>query len=131
MITKFKIFENNSNNSNNSWIINITNSIDTKTAKELSDIRDDVREGDVVIGVWFSGDFDPFLLKVEDLSTSDDPELGLGVCDDHICYTLEHAWGVFDPDEYDKLADKKLPYSELRDGTITYSEWEESNKYNL
>jgi len=130
MITQFKIFE-----KFDSWLISVPVNqlyIEFSIVDELPDIRDDVKEGDVVLAVWWTGSYDCYLVKVED---GEENGMGFSSEEDMTWYGLESAWGVVDPVEYDKLAEQKgvqkLPHRELRDGTLSYEEWEETNKYNL
>jgi len=102
-----KTFENKSNG----WIIPIDEKdLNVSIFRDLPDVRDKAREGDTVIGVWFSGDFDVYLLKLG---------RGLGCSYNDTWFDIEWAWGVFNPKDYNKLADKPI---EL---TIA------ANKYNL
>lgn len=100
---------------NPGWIIPIKDELlDTTIFDKISDIRDSVKEGDVVIGVYFGGNFDAYLMK---LGKGDNDELGCS--NDDSWYGLEHAWGIFDPKDYNSYAEQSI---EL---TMT------ANKYNL
>ena len=91
-------------NYDSGWIIPLNNEeIDPSIFKKIPDISDKVIEGDIVIGVWFSGGYDIYLLKVE---KNDDGELG--VSNDYIWYGIDHAWGIFDPEDYNKYAEKSI-----------------------
>lgn len=109
MITKFKIFE----NKDEDWIINIDKIIDKNIVSQLDDISDFVKKGDIVIGVWFDGDFEYYLLKVEEI---DDGELG--ACSDDACHLISYSWGIFSLEDYKKYD----PNFELKIS---------ANKYNL
>lgn len=85
------------------WIIPLDDKdIDPSIFEKIPDIREKVKEGDIVIGVWFSGGFDAFILKLEDNNGE------LGAADDESWYGIDYAWGIFDPDDYDKYTDKKI-----------------------
>jgi len=96
------------------WIQPIKDDLlDTSIFKKIDDIRDKVKEGDVVIGVFFGGNFSAYLMKLED----NDGDLGCG--DDDSWYGIEYAWGIFDPKDYNSYAEQPI---EL---TLT------ANKYNV
>ena len=96
-----KTFENH--NEPDSWLIPLKDEdLDIPIFQNMPDIRDKVKEGDIVIGVWFGGGFEAFLCKVEN-----DPNEGLGCSDDTSWYGLEDAYAVYDPKEYD-LSDHKM-----------------------
>jgi len=108
-----KTFENH--NKPDSWIIPLKDEdLDMPVFQDIPDIRDKVKEGDIVIGVWFLSGFDAFLLKIDNVQVD-----GLGCGTDDCWYGIESAWGVFDPKEYDLHTDKKI------DLIIA------ANKYNL
>ena len=97
------------------WIVPIKDEdLEPAIFKKIPDIRDNVKPGDIVLGVWFSGGFDTFLLQIDDIKVD-----GLGCGTEDTWYGIESAWGVFDPKDYDKHATKKL------DLVIS------ANKYNL
>lgn len=104
-------------NQENYWMIDINNIIDKKLLNKLSDISDKVKKGDVIIGVWFNGFNDAYLLKVDEIDIGEE-EPSLGASDGESVYDIDYAWGVFDYEEYKKLD----PYFYLKLAT---------NKYNL
>lgn len=113
MMKYLKKFENH--NEPDTWIISLKNEdLDIPVFKILPDISDNVKEGDIIIGVWFTGGFDAYLCKIEY-----DPDNGFGCSDGQSWYSVEYAWGVFDPKEYDSHTDKKIELALV------------ANKYNL
>jgi hypothetical protein len=93
------MFENE--NEDDGWIINIDDIIDSKKCNTLPDVSDKVKEGDVVIGVFFGGGYEAYLMKLIEISGDEGPSLG--AADDDTCYDITFAWGIFDYDEYKKL----------------------------
>lgn len=90
-------------NEESSWIINIDDIINVKLCKTLPDISDNVKVGDIVIGVWFDDGFTSYLLKVDKLDDDDDGKEMFGACDNDTCYSLDMALDVFDYNEYTEL----------------------------
>lgn len=104
-----KAFENHSKG----WIIPIDEkNLNVSIFRDIPDIRDTAKEGDIVIGVWFSGSFDVYLLKLE---SGDD----LGCEYNDAWYGIDYAWGVFNPKDYNKYVETPIE-------TIVTA-----NKYNL
>lgn len=95
MITKFKIFENN----NQDWVIDITDIVIPNIFDKIDGVDvSDVKEGDIIIAVYFDGGFTCKLMKVIDY----DSDKTYGACDGDTCYTIGFAWGIFDIKEYKK-----------------------------
>ena len=89
-----------------SWAIPINSKIvSIELAKSLPDIREEAKVGDVVFGVWFTGGFDAYLLKVEDGGRD-----GLGVGANETWYGLNEAYFVFSYEDYKKLD----PYFDMK-----------------
>lgn len=90
-----RYFENN----NEDWVIDITNIVIPNIFDKINGIDvSDVKEGDILIAVYFDGGFTCKLMKVIDL----DDDKSYGACDDDTCYTIDFAWGIFNPEEYKK-----------------------------
>jgi len=119
MITKFKIYENNSDN-----MIDVTDYVDTKIAKTLPDIRNEIDIDDKVFCTYYDGTFTTYLIEFEDLGDNFardmaksyyDPEndneafedvvkqCSLGVNSEQTIYTIYDAYFVFSYDDYIKL----------------------------
>lgn len=84
------------------WIIDISNIVNKSFINKMPDISDSVKKGDIVIGVWYGGDFEVSLLKLEELDFDDDDKPMLGACDEDSCYCVDLAWGIYSLEDYKK-----------------------------
>lgn len=101
IITSFKAFENKDENVYNQ-IINITDTVDTDLLASLSDERDTVKEGDIVLATYFNAGFTTYEFEVEYSDIDDEDELmNLGNSDGEVYYDLSNAYHVVKKSTYE------------------------------
>lgn len=80
-----------------------TENLDMETLKSLSDERKDLKVGDRVIAVYFSGGFDAYLFTLEKPMSV----VGLGASDGNTWYDVKDAYFIVKVETYNDFCDPK------------------------
>lgn len=94
----------------------VNDSIDTKILLDLTDERDDVSVGDMVIATYFNGGFDTYIFEVERFDAGPEDESDYVYGNSYKCIDLNNAYHVVKLETYndfvnpEKILEKAPPY---------------------